>query len=123
MQLSAPPFYTATMSATLPPAPPPFDLKDYRQPMVTSMGVILGFILGFLGQWVTEEQFALRNGGDYLTFWGCVGCAMVQLLVLWRMLSPLADPSQALAHYRTSLRLYVGSLALALAVLMASAFA
>ncbi|MGQ0711695.1 MAG: hypothetical protein ACT4NV_18325 [Rhodoferax sp.] len=111
------------MSTTPPPDTPPFDIKDYRQPMVTSLGVILGFILGFLGQWVTEDQFALRGRGDYLTFWGCVTCALVQLWVLWRMLSPLADPSQALSHYRTSLRLYVGSLALALAVLMASAFA
>lgn len=40
---------------------PTFELKDYRQPVVTSLGVILGFLLGFLGQWVTEDGFALKN--------------------------------------------------------------
>ena len=29
---------------------PAFEMKDYRQPVVTSLGVILGFLVGFLGQ-------------------------------------------------------------------------
>jgi len=52
---------------------PAFELKDYRQPVVTSLGVILGFLIGFLGQWVTEDNFATfavgRRGAAVLLHW------------------------------------------------------
>ncbi len=41
--------------------PPGFDIKDFRQPVVTSLGVIVGFLLGYVGQWLTEANFALRG--------------------------------------------------------------
>ena len=51
--------------------PPAFELKDYRQPLVTSLGVILGFLIGFLAQWVSEDDFALSGAADWLVFAGC----------------------------------------------------
>ena len=60
-----------------------FEIKDYRQPLVTSLGVILGFLLGFLGQWVTETDFALRDASDHLTFWGSLCAAGLLLAALW----------------------------------------
>jgi hypothetical protein len=29
------------------------NIQNYRQPMVTSIGIMLGFVLGFTGNWAT----------------------------------------------------------------------
>ena len=44
---------------------PPFDLKDYRQPLVTSLGVILGFLIAFLAQWISEDEWETATVGDF----------------------------------------------------------
>lgn len=106
----------------MPTAPPGFDIKDFRQPVVTSLGVIVGFLFGYLGQWVTEANFALRDASDQLHFWGILSSVGLMLLVLYRMLLPMADPGQAYAVYRTTLRLYVTAVALAVGVFALSAF-
>lgn len=101
--------------------PVAFEIKDYRQPLVTSLGVILGFLLGFLGQWVVEPDFALRDASDHLTFWGSLCAACLLLAALYRMLQPLhgTDP---LPHYRQTLRLYMGGIALAFAAILTGVF-
>ncbi len=86
---------------------PQIDLKDYRQPLVTSLGVILGFLLGFLGQWVTEDTFALTSVSDFVTLFGSTIGAVLLLVTLFRMLSPNGPPDRAFAFYRLTLRLYV----------------
>lgn len=102
------------------PDAPPFDPKDYRQPLVTSLGVFLGFLIGFVGQWVTETDFALRTASDHITFWGALTSAALLLRALYRMLLPVADPSLALAFYRSTLRLYMTGIGLAFAVLLSN---
>lgn len=101
--------------------PVAFEIKDYRQPLVTSLGVILGFLLGFLGQWTVEPDFALRDASDHLTFWGSLAAAGVLLCTLYRMLQPLhsTDP---LPHYRQTLRLYLAGIALAFVAILSSVF-
>lgn len=101
--------------------PAAFEIKDYRQPLVTSLGVILGFLLGFLGQWVTETDFALRDASDHLTFWGALVSAAMLLRALHRMLLPL-HAADALAHYRQTLRLYMAGIALAFVVILSNVF-
>lgn len=39
----------------------PRDIAPLRQPMVTSLGIIMGFLLSFLANWATEDE-----GGDTL---------------------------------------------------------
>jgi hypothetical protein len=101
---------------------PVFEIKDYRQPVVTSLGVILGFLLGFLGQWVTEDQFALTNAADKLVFFGCLGAAALLLAALYRMLRPVPDAALALQDYRATLGMYMTGITLALGCLVVSAF-
>ena len=98
-----------------------FEIKDYRQPLVTSLGVILGFLLGFLGQWVTETDFALRDASDHLTFWGSLCAAGLLLAALYRMLLPLSAVD-ALVHYRQTLRLYMVGIGLAFVAILSSVF-
>ena len=44
------------------------DIKDYRQPMVTSLGIILGFLLNFLASWSAESdaEAAIQTPSDWL---------------------------------------------------------
>lgn len=103
------------------PQKPPFDIKDYRQPLVTSLGVVLGFLVGFLAQWVSEDDFALANAADTLVFCGCLVGAILLMVVLFRMLSPptAGDPS---VRYKTTLRLYLAGIATAFLSLLIAAF-
>ena len=102
--------------------PPAIDLKDYRQPMVTSLGIIIGFLLGFLGQWVTEESFALKTASDVLTFLGSVLGVILLLIALFRMLTPQESTDAAVMAYRNTLKLYAFGVILPLASMLISAF-
>ena len=98
------------------------DLKDYRQPMVTSIGVILGFLVGFLGQWVTEDNFALKSVGDLIVFLGCFFGALMLFIALFKMLKPNVPSNLALTHYRRALSFYMSGVVVAFGSILASAF-
>jgi hypothetical protein len=100
----------------------PFDIKDFRQPLVTSLGVILGFLLGFLGQWVTEDAFELRGASDSITFVGCIVGSLMLLTALIRMLSPGVTPELATTFYRNTLRIFIVGVVLPLRSIVVSAF-
>lgn len=101
---------------------PPFDIKDYRQPLVTSLGVILGFLVGFLAQWVSEDDFALNGASDVLVFVGCIAGAALLLGVLFRMLTPTPANADPLKRYRAILRQYLSGVSIAFLSLIAAAF-
>ena len=61
--------------------PTPFEIKDYRQPVVTSIGVILGFLMGFLINWVTDEHFSIHTQVDQVAFFACLIRPFLLLLV------------------------------------------
>lgn len=103
-------------------APKTFEIKDYRQPVVTSLGIILGFLLGFLGQWVTEPDFVLKGAGDVLTFVGTLLGAILLFMALFRMLSPDVGADDALPMYRGVLRLYLMGVVIPMGSLLLSAF-
>lgn len=103
-------------------SPSAFELKDYRQPVVTSLGVILGFLVGFLGQWVTEDNFALRSLSDGMVLLSCCVGALLLFSALFRMLQPGVAPEVALTHYRVTLKLYMAGLGAALGGILLSAF-
>ena len=98
------------------------DLKDYRQPMVTSLGVFLGFLLGFLGQWMTEYNFALKNAGDYTVFIGCFTGAVLLFFALFRMLTPNLPVDGLHGYYYRTLRLYMAGVLTAFGSILLSAF-
>jgi hypothetical protein len=103
-------------------SPQAFELKDYRQPVVTSLGVILGFIVGFMGQWVTEDDFALRTLSDWVIFMGGFVGVLLLFVALFRMIQPNVPQEDALAHYRVTLKIYMVGLAASFGGILVSAF-
>jgi hypothetical protein len=97
------------------------EFKDFRQPMVTSIGVILGFLIGFLGQWITEPNFKLASASDHLVFAGSLLGVVMLLVALYRMLSPQL-PKDLQGYYMRTLRLYMGGIVVACASMLISAF-
>lgn len=83
------------------------DIKDFRQPMVTSLGVILGFLIGFLGQWVTEDSFALKSSADYIVFIGSFIGVVLLFIALFRMLSPKLPKDDVQAYYYSTFLIYM----------------
>jgi Na+/serine symporter len=115
------------MSSTQPPADAKsmattFDIKDYRQPLVTSLGVILGFLIGFLAQWISEDDFELHGVSDGLVFVGCIVGAGLLLSVLFRMLTPSPTDVDQQVRYRAILRQYIVGVSIAFLSLIAAAF-
>ncbi|ARV18639.1 hypothetical protein AEP_01695 [Curvibacter sp. AEP1-3] len=97
------------------------EIKDYRQPMVTSIGVMLGFLVGFLGQWVTEPAFKLTTLADKLVFTGSLMGVVMLLIAMYRMLSPV-PPEDVMPYYQLTLRLYMGGIVIAFSSLLVSTF-
>ena len=97
------------------------EMKDYRQPLATSIGVFMGFLIGFLGQWVTESNFALTSTADYVVFVGSLLGVVLLLVALYRTLSPNL-PTDLLTYYQRTLHLYMSGIVVAFVSLLVSAF-
>lgn len=102
-------------SAPQPPAPVLHgEIKDYRQPFVTSLGIILGFILGYLGTWAnSSDGELLSDTTDLAIFVTIVLAAAVLIVALYRMLNPSIASKDPLRYYQTTLRLYVVGIVIA----------
>ncbi|MEI2825719.1 MAG: hypothetical protein V9F04_04495 [Dermatophilaceae bacterium] len=98
------------------------EIKDYRQPMVTSLGIIFGFLLNFLAEW------GINNGepqgrSEWLVLAVVVVALGLMALVLFLILHPTKGTADPGRYYARILRLYLGAictafLGLALAVLL-----
>ena len=75
------------------------DIKDYRQPMVTSLGIILGFLLNFLATWSAENEAgaAIQTTSDWLIVITLLVSLLGMLWVLYRVLNNrLASPDTSI---------------------------
>jgi hypothetical protein len=89
------------------------ELKDYRQPMVTSIGILLGFLLNFLAGWGIRSGQAIEDGTDALIL-GCVLAAVLLMtLALYRILNADLGDADPAPYYRTTLRIYISAIVLA----------
>ena len=98
------------------------EIKDYRQPMVTSLGIIFGFLLNFLAEW------GIKNGepettSEWLVLWVVVVALALMALVLFFILHPTRGSRDPGGYYLRVLRLYLAAICtafagLALAVLL-----
>ena len=91
------------------------DTAQYRQPMVTSIGIIMGFLLNFIATWATTEdgEPALNSGADYLVAGTMLISIALMIFVLSRLLTNRFNPETAAAQYQLTFRLYLTALLLA----------
>lgn len=89
--------------------------------MVTSIGIILGFLIGFLGNWVTDTNFHLVGVDDRVTFFGCLIGSVCLFVALFRMLN-IAPVENVLPYYKRTLYIFSTGVALAFVGILVSGF-
>lgn len=99
-----------------------FDLKDYRAPVVTSIGLIGGFLLGTLGTWVSMDDFNLNELRDKIAFFGMMIAIIILMLTLYQVLQPYTTTQQSLKAYRRIIRFLFAGIFIALFSLLIPAF-
>ena len=105
------------------------DIKDYRQPMVTSLGLILGFLLNFLASWSADNdvEAAIQTTSDWIIVSTLLVSLLGMLWVLYRLLNnrlTTKDTSseEAAHYYQTTFKLYISSVSLAFLGVIISLF-
>ena len=100
------------------------DIQSFRQPMVTSLGIILGFLLNFLANWATADdaQPALQTTADWLVALTLLFTLVLMVYVLFRILNNRYNKQDAGEYYQTTFRLYIVSILMSLVGLAAALF-
>lgn len=96
-------------------------IQNYRQPMVTAIGIILGFVLGFIGKWATEpvDKTVLS---DYIVAVGLIFSIILLLIALYRILNN-NYPSQKIGeYYKKTLMLFILGISVAFLGIIISIF-
>jgi len=90
------------------------DVAGLRQPMVTSIGIIMGFQLAFLANWAltAETVPAVVGLADTVLALTFLVSTVAFMLVLFRLLNNriVTNPGQ---RYQDTLRIYISALVLA----------
>ncbi|MBT1254359.1 hypothetical protein KHP11_07870 [Rhodococcus erythropolis] len=100
------------------------DIRDTRQPMVTSLGIILGFLLNFLAQWAIRDdgKAPVETATDWVIVVTLFTAVALMLIVLFRTLSSSYEVEHARKRYRSILRLYLFAISLVFAGMAAALF-
>ena len=93
----------------------PKDLSTYRQPLVTSLGIILGFLLNFLAGWATrqDQTSEIQNYADFIVAMTVLPALVIMVFVLYRLLDIRHKPEKLGRIYMNTLQLYMFAIALA----------
>ncbi len=96
---------------------PHHDIKDFRQPMVTSLGIVLGFLLNFLGQWAIDDQqeHQIQSVADWIILVTFVSAIVLMLHVLYRLLNNRYDAATAGLYYHQTFQRYMVAICLSFA--------
>ncbi|MDE2385161.1 MAG: hypothetical protein KGO53_11135 [Alphaproteobacteria bacterium] len=91
------------------------DLAAFRQPMVTSLGIIMGFLLNFLAGWATRDDNTseMKNSADWIVAATLLPALVIMVIVLYRILDIRHKADEVVAIYTTTLRLYMLAIVLA----------
>lgn len=96
-------------------------IQNYRQPMVTSIGIILGFVLGFTGKWATEPV-EKTEVTDYIVIIGLFVSIVLLILSMYRILNNNYPQEDTAKYYKKTLNLFIIGLSLAFIGVIASIF-
>lgn len=90
------------------------DVAGYRQPMVTSIGIMFGFELAFLANWAVheDESSALIDATDWIVALTLIASLSLMAIVLFRLLDNRIRPTPAGERYQATFKLYITSIVL-----------
>ena len=97
------------------------NIQNYRQPMVTSIGIILGFVLGFIGKWATEPVNN-THFSDYAVAIGLLLSIVLLIIALYRILDNTYPTENVGIYYRTTLKIFILGLSAAFTGILISIF-
>lgn len=80
------------------------DINHYRNPMVTAIGIILGFVLAYLGRWATEPSV---HKSDLVVALGFFFGIIFLNIALYRILNNRVDPDHEERYYHLTLKLFM----------------
>ncbi len=96
-------------------------IQNFRQPMVTAIGIILGFVLGFIGKWATEPVNKTTTS-DYIVAIGLLASIVLLMIALYRILNNSYPIQQIEHYYRLTLKLFIIGISLAFFGIIISIF-
>ncbi len=81
-------------------------IQRFRQPLVTAIALILGFSIGFLADWVTEEDLVIRDKSDVILLIGMIVSSIFLIASLLRILKLDYPKEEVLKYYNHTLLLF-----------------
>lgn len=81
-------------------------IQNYRQPMVTAIGIILGFVLGFVGKWSTEPV-SETTISDYFVIIGLLMSIILLITALYRILNNDFPKDNVAIYYKKTLQIFI----------------
>lgn len=86
-------------------------IANFRTPMVTAIGVILGFVLASLGKWATEpfgDDYSPKIS-DILVMFGYIFGIILLIVAMYRMLNSHypTENNQAQQYYQRTLTIFI----------------
>lgn len=100
------------------------DIRDFRQPMVTSLGIMLGFLMNFLAQWAIadDDNPAIQTLADGIVAGTLLIGIGLMIFVLFKLLTNRYDITHAGIYYQGIFRWYMVSIIVAFGGLAAALF-
>ena len=97
------------------------NIQNYRQPMVTSIGIILGFVLGFAGKWATEPATE-TDSSDYFVGIGLLLSVLFLIIALYRILNNNFPKDKTAIYYRRPLNIFISGILVAFTGIIVAIF-
>lgn len=97
------------------------NIQNYRQPLVTSIGIILGFVLGFTGKWATETVSETETS-DYIVSLGLLASIILLIIALYRILNNNFPKENTAKYYQKTLRMFIIGVSCAFVGILISIF-
>ncbi len=93
-------------------APPKYEdeVAGYRQPMVTSIGIVLGFLLAFLAKWASDatDVPAISTISDSIVALALLGSVGLFTVALFRLLDNRIHEHVG-ERYQATFRIYISA--------------
>lgn len=80
------------------------NINNYRNPMVTAIGIILGFVLAYMGKWATEPTIQKGDLGVAIGF--LIGISLL-IVALYRILNNRVEKEREEAYYHRTLKIFM----------------